>query len=246
MQVVGKVRRNSPGRRASHRRQWTRRDRGGGAPDNAAACPRQGLEMPFDLKRHHTHLHQDQQRRRGKDDRDQLARPAQHQPDPAAAMQGSHQVHLGRLQRSSHHPRRRHAWPARTTSRREPAAHPAPAETTITDSTTDPVLVAALHSWFDAQSSEHSMPGISGQQRGSRCAVAHHPGAATAAIVSTVAWQWSAPPAYRTRLGRHAPRAGIAIPRATTNSGVVASTISAAPMAWRRRRPIGAGGANSR
>jgi hypothetical protein len=37
-----------------------------------------------------------------------------------------------------------------------------PAGATITYSATDPVLVAALHSWFDAQSSQHAMPGMGG------------------------------------------------------------------------------------
>lgn len=37
-----------------------------------------------------------------------------------------------------------------------------PAGATITYSATDPVLVAALHSWFDAQGSQHTMPGMGG------------------------------------------------------------------------------------
>lgn len=32
----------------------------------------------------------------------------------------------------------------------------------ITYSSTDPVLVAALHSWFDAQNGDHAMPGMGG------------------------------------------------------------------------------------
>jgi hypothetical protein len=36
----------------------------------------------------------------------------------------------------------------------------APSGARITYSSSDPVLVAALHAWFDAQSSDHAMPGI--------------------------------------------------------------------------------------
>ncbi len=37
-----------------------------------------------------------------------------------------------------------------------------PSGATITYTATDPSLVAAVHSWFDAQSSQHAMPGMGG------------------------------------------------------------------------------------
>ena len=37
-----------------------------------------------------------------------------------------------------------------------------PAGASITYRAIDPVVVAALHSWFDAQTSEHAMPGMGG------------------------------------------------------------------------------------
>ncbi len=35
-----------------------------------------------------------------------------------------------------------------------------PAGARITYSSTDPALIAALHSWFDAQNHDHNMPGM--------------------------------------------------------------------------------------
>jgi hypothetical protein len=47
-------------------------------------------------------------------------------------------------------------------SRVEVRYQPLPAGARITYSSSDPVLVAALHAWFDRQTSDHAMPGMGG------------------------------------------------------------------------------------
>jgi hypothetical protein len=48
------------------------------------------------------------------------------------------------------------------TDRLQVSYQPVPSGARITSSSSDPVLIAALHAWFDAQTSDHAMPGMGG------------------------------------------------------------------------------------